>query len=148
MVDVYDGYLAAEASRSPCFINEIHWEADLFLRTPFTEGCDGVNDEALPLGRAQIGCTFRPASFSSVQPHGLDVVALSSFFDHYIKIGEVIGFSLFRATGLAFAIRPKDGIAKQGLYYSLAKFLASGCSIHSKFSHVILKVQPRSTVFL
>ena len=39
---------------------------------------------------------------------------LSSFFDHYIMSGEVIGFRLFRATGLAFAIRPKDGIAKQG----------------------------------
>ena len=31
-----------------------------------------------------------------------------------ILFGEVIGFSLFRATVLAFAIRPKDGIAKQG----------------------------------
>ena len=30
---------------------------------------------------------------------------LSSFFDHYIISGEVIGFRLFRATGLAFAIR-------------------------------------------
>ena len=29
---------------------------------------------------------------------------LFSFFDHHIKIGEVIGFRLFRATGLAFAI--------------------------------------------
>ena len=37
-----------------------------------------------------------------------------SFCVHYIKIGEVIGFSLFRATGLAFAIRPKDSVAKQG----------------------------------
>ena len=27
------------------------------------------------------------------------------FFDHYIISGEVIGFRLFRATGLAFAIR-------------------------------------------
>ena len=27
--------------------------------------------------------------------------------------GEVIGFRLFRATGLAFAIRPKDGVARQ-----------------------------------
>ena len=33
---------------------------------------------------------------------------LFSFFDHYIKRGEVIDFRLFRATGLAFAIRPKD----------------------------------------
>ena len=28
--------------------------------------------------------------------------------------GEVIGVRLFRATGLAFAIRPKDGVARQG----------------------------------
>ena len=27
-----------------------------------------------------------------------------------LQVGEVMGFSLFRATGLAFAIRPKDGI--------------------------------------
>ena len=39
---------------------------------------------------------------------------LFSFFDHYIISGEVIGFRLFRATGLAFAIRPKDGVARQG----------------------------------
>ena len=37
-----------------------------------------------------------------------------SFFDHYIYVGEVIGFRLFRAMGLAFAIRPKDGVARQG----------------------------------
>ena len=30
---------------------------------------------------------------------------LPSFFDHYIISGDVIGFRLFRATGLAFAIR-------------------------------------------
>ena len=35
------------------------------------------------------------------------------FFDHYIISGEVIGFRLFRATGLAFAIRPKDGVARR-----------------------------------
>ena len=29
------------------------------------------------------------------------------FFDHYIKFGEVIGFRLFGATGLAFAIYSK-----------------------------------------
>ena len=28
--------------------------------------------------------------------------------------GEVMGFRLFRATGLAFAVRPKDGVARQG----------------------------------
>ena len=39
---------------------------------------------------------------------------LFSYFDHYIISGEVIGFRLFRATGLAFAIRPKDGVARQG----------------------------------
>ena len=49
---------------------------------------------------------------------------LSSIILHYK--GEVIGFRLFRATGLAFAIRPKDGVAKQ--YYKLAKFETSNCS--------------------
>ena len=33
---------------------------------------------------------------------------------YMIMSGEVIGFRLFRATGLAFAIRPKDGVARQG----------------------------------
>ena len=37
---------------------------------------------------------------------------LFSFFDHYIKRVEVIDFRLFRATELAFAIRPKDGVLK------------------------------------
>jgi hypothetical protein len=51
------------------------------------------------------------------------------FFDHYIQSssagivlflrslhhkGEVIGFRLFRATGLAFAIRRKDGVIMSG----------------------------------
>ena len=33
---------------------------------------------------------------------------------YYIKRIEVIDFRLFRATELAFAIRPKDGVARQG----------------------------------
>ena len=32
----------------------------------------------------------------------------------YITFGEVMGFSGFLATGLAFAVRPNDGIARQG----------------------------------
>ena len=35
--------------------------------------------------------------------------------------GEGIGFRLFRATGLAFAIRPKDGVARQGRRGGLLK---------------------------
>ena len=34
------------------FIND--WEAGLFLRTPFTEGCDGVNYQTLPPGRSNM----------------------------------------------------------------------------------------------
>ena len=32
-----------------------------------------------------------------------------------LYVGEVIGFRLFRATGIAFAIRPKDGVARQDI---------------------------------
>ena len=38
--------------RSPRFTDGIYWEAGLFLRTPFTEGCDGVNYQTLPPGRS------------------------------------------------------------------------------------------------
>ena len=42
------------------------------------------------------------------------------FFDHYYIIsGEVIGFRLFRVTGLAFAIRPKDGDSKFSSVFGL-----------------------------
>ena len=34
-----------------------------------------------------------------------------------------MGFRLFRATGLAFAIRPKDGIAQQGHIQSSALYM-------------------------
>ena len=48
------------------------WEASFLLRTPFTEGCDGVNDHTLPPGRSNMlygmVCTFSTTSFSSVQP--------------------------------------------------------------------------------
>ena len=37
-----------------------------------------------------------------------------AFAIRILYAGEVIGFRLFRATGLAFAIRPKDGVARQG----------------------------------
>ena len=49
-------------------------------------------------------------TFSSVQ-----FKVLFFFFSIIIlQVGEVIGFRLFQATGLAFAIRPKDSVAKQG----------------------------------
>ena len=32
----------------------IHREAGLFLRSPFTERCDGVNDQTLPPGRSNV----------------------------------------------------------------------------------------------
>ena len=110
----------------PCFAEGIYWATGLSLTTPFTEGCPGVNNKASPPGRHQEHapkqrCTFSSTTFSSVQFSlmlvgvwlGLHWV-LFYFFDHYIKFGEVIGFRLFRATGLAFAIRPKDGVA---IYY-------------------------------
>ena len=46
------------------------WEAGLFLRTPFTEGCAGANEKASPPGRQQ-RYTVRPTTFSSVQTLGL-----------------------------------------------------------------------------
>ena len=48
--------------RSPRFMNGIYWEAGLFLRTPFTEGCDGVNYQTLP----PAACTF---STTRLRPH-------------------------------------------------------------------------------
>ena len=38
----------------------------------------------------------------------------SSFDSLYYRLVKFIGFRLFRATGLAFAIRPKGGVARQG----------------------------------
>ena len=38
----------------PRFTNGIYWEAGLFLRTPFTEGCDGANYQTLPPGRSNV----------------------------------------------------------------------------------------------
>ena len=54
------------AGCSVYFTDGIYWEAGSFLRTPFTEGCDGVNYQTLPPGR-RICCTFSTTSFSSVQ---------------------------------------------------------------------------------
>ena len=51
----------------------------------------------------------------------------SSFFDHYIKRVEVIDFRLFRATELAFAIRPKDGVIQSSVPCSGARYYL-GCS--------------------
>ena len=45
--------------RSPRFVKVIYWEASSFLRAPFTEGCAGANEKALPPGRQQ-RCTFSP----------------------------------------------------------------------------------------
>ena len=33
---------------------------------------------------------------------------------HYMLVKSCVGFRLFRATGLAFAVRPKDGVGRQG----------------------------------
>ena len=64
----YMQYIAnAVVSRGlPRFIKGIYWAASLFLRTPFTEGCAGVNKKASPPGR-QLRCTLSPTTFSSVQ---------------------------------------------------------------------------------
>ena len=51
--------------RYPRFTDGIYWEAGLFLTTPFTEGCEGVSYQTLPLA-ARICCTFSPTTFSSV----------------------------------------------------------------------------------
>ena len=40
--------------RYPRFTNEIYREAGSFLRTSFTEGCDGVNYQTLPPGRSNV----------------------------------------------------------------------------------------------
>ena len=40
--------------RSPRFTDGIYREAGLFLTTPFTEGCDGVNYQTLPPGRSNM----------------------------------------------------------------------------------------------
>ena len=63
---------------------------------------------------------LRTANDTSVQlhdppstlPHRLGIPG--TLITQYIKRVEVIDFRLFRATELAFAIRPKDGVARQG----------------------------------
>ena len=67
---------------------------------------------------------------------------MSSFFDHYITSGEVIGFRLFRATGLAFAIRPKDGVARQGRRGGFHFCCSKAC--WNNFS-VVVRVRGRAT---
>ena len=49
-------------------VNKIYWEAGLFLRTPFTEGCDGVNYQTLPPGhsRAALLVPLRSVQFSQL----------------------------------------------------------------------------------
>ena len=39
---------------SPRFTDGIYREAGLFLTTPFTKGCDGVNNQTLPPGRSHM----------------------------------------------------------------------------------------------
>ena len=72
---------------------------------------------------------------------------LFSFFDHYyIKRIEVINFRLFRATELAFAIRPKDGVAMQGRRGGFHCYCPKSC--WNNFSVVyIFKVQFSSVQF-
>ena len=53
------------------FTKGIYWEAGLFLRTPFTEGCAGANEKASPPGRQQrcifsLLVYFRPCNRSVV----------------------------------------------------------------------------------
>ena len=56
--------------------------------------------------------------------------------------GEVIGFRLFRATGLAFAIRPKDGVARQGRRGGFHCYCSKVC--WNNFS-VVVRVRGRAT---
>ena len=56
--------------------------------------------------------------------------------------GEGIGFRLFRATGLAFAIRPKDGVARQGRRGGFHCYCSKVC--WNNFS-VVVRVRGRAT---
>ena len=56
--------------RSPRFTNGIYWEAALFLRAPFTKGCDGVNQPCPLAARVLLYLLHHFVEFSSV--HGLD----------------------------------------------------------------------------
>ena len=125
----------------PRFIKGLYWATScsvqfgLFLTTPFTEGCAGANKKASPPSRQQEQaskqrCTFSQphyVQFSSV--HGIHGIwlGLFYFFDHYIISGEVIGFRLFRATGLAY-IQSSVHSARVylfGLYWVFSSFLRS-----------------------
>ena len=79
----------------PCFAEGIYWATGLSLTTPFTEGCAGVNNKASPPSRHQEQAPKQRLSL------GIILFLRSLYYE-----GEVIGFRLFRATGLAFAIRP------------------------------------------
>jgi hypothetical protein len=61
---------------------------------------------------------------------------------HYIKRVEVIDFRLFRATELAFAIRPKDGVARQGRRGGFHCYCPKSC--WNNFS-VVVRIRGRST---
>ena len=64
------------------------------------------------------------------------------FFDHYIKRVEVIDFRLFRATELAFAIRPKDGVARQGRRGGFHCYCPKACWNNLS---VVVRVRGRAT---
>ena len=59
-----------------------------------------------------------------------------------IKRIEVIDFRLFRATELAFAIRPKDGVARQGRRGGFHCYCPKAC--WNNFS-VVVRVRGRAT---
>ena len=50
--------------RSPRFTNGIYLDAGLCLRTPLTEGCDGVNNQTLPPGRSEFNVLFCNCTFN------------------------------------------------------------------------------------
>ena len=65
---------------------------------------------------------------------------------YYIMSGEVIGFRLFRATGLAFAIRPKDGVARQGRRGGFHKLLVITCLQFVRQRNTSHDIQPMGGV--
>ena len=78
---------------------------------------------------------YHPMAMTLLSYHPMAMTLL------YYK-GEVIGFRLFRATGLAFAIRPKDGVARQGRRGGFHCYCSKAC--WNNFS-IVVRVRGRAT---
>ena len=101
-------------------------------------GCWGQNTS-----RIQNKEVYATLYLQAVRDNMVALQSIGTSITHYIMSGEVIGFRLFRATGLAFAIRPKDGVARRGRRGGFHCYCSKAC--WNNFS-VVVRVRGRAIV--